>query len=151
MRQKKYFVKNMLELYKDLIIDHGMNPRNKFIITNYTHKEEGFNFFCGDSFTLYANIINNNIFDISFDGKGCSISVASASILTSNIKKKNIHDVFLILNYFNDIIHNNNTKIKNEYYEINTLTCVKKFPPRVKCATLIWHTLKNMLKNKEYA
>lgn len=132
----------MLELYKDLIIDHGLNPRNKYTMQKYTHYARGYNHFCGDSFILYVNIINNTIKELSFTGEGCSISTASASLMSIILKDKTIEESLNIFDYFQNLIKNNINE--NEMYRhINVLSNVKKFPSRVKCATLIWHTFKN--------
>lgn len=134
----------MLELYKDLIIDHGLTPRNKYIIPIFTHSAKGFNHFCGDSVILYLNIKNNIIEDISFDGVGCSISIASASLMTNIFKKKYITEAMNIFDYFQNLIKNTTEK-EEIYSDINVLASVNKFPSRVKCATLIWHTFKDAL------
>lgn len=135
----------MLNLYKNLIIEHGLNPRNKYIMIDYTHFARGFNHFCGDSFNIYLKIIKNNITDISFDGKGCSISTASASIMTLSIKNKSITDFEKTFDYLKKIL--NNKEIINDYTNINILSNVKSFPSRIKCATLIWHTAQDCIKN----
>lgn len=137
----------MLELYKELIIDHGLNPRNKYHMLKYTNKINAFNHFCGDSFILYLNILNNKIEDISFEGQGCSISVASASIMTTLVKKKDFIQIDLLFNYLKKIIHNDLTLDENNL-ELNVLSNVKKFPSRVKCATLIWNALKEIINEK---
>lgn len=134
----------MLELYKELIIDHGLNPRNKYHMIKYTNKINAFNHFCGDSFILYLNIINNEIKDLSFEGQGCSISTASASIMTTILKKKTISEADSLFDYLKKIIHNN-LELNEENAELNVLANVKKFPSRVKCATLIWNALKEII------
>ena len=134
----------MLELYKDLIIDHGLNPRNKYKMEKFTHTGIAYNHFCGDSFILYLNIVNKNIYNISFTGEGCSISVASASLMTLNLKNKNLNEALDIFNYFKHLIQNNEEK-NDKYIDINILKSVNKFPSRIKCATLIWHTFKNII------
>ena len=135
----------MIELYKDLIIDHGLNPRNKYIMNEFTHFATGFNHFCGDTFNIYLKIIENKIDDISFDGKGCSISTASASLMTMSIKKKYTKDFIKTFDYFKKILNNEN--IENDFEYINILSGVKKFPSRIKCATLIWHTTQDAIQN----
>ncbi|HFL8819516.1 MAG TPA: SUF system NifU family Fe-S cluster assembly protein [Candidatus Azoamicus sp. OHIO2] len=142
MNLKKYFAKIMLELYKDLIIDHGLNPRNKYIMKNFTHFSRGFNHFCGDTVVIYINIINNTIKELSFDGSGCSISTASASLMTLILKDKCLDEAYTIFYYFQNLIKNK-TDINNIYKDINILASVNKFPSRVKCATLVWHTFKD--------
>lgn len=134
----------MLELYKELIIDHGLNPRNKYHMLKYTNKINAFNHFCGDSFILYLNIIDNEIKSLSFEGQGCSISVASASIMTTILKQKDILQAEFLFDYLKKII-NNDLAIDKKNVELNILANVKKFPSRVKCATLIWNALKEII------
>ena len=137
----------MIELYKELIIDHGLNPRNKYIASNFTHHGRGYNHFCGDSFDLYLTIDGNLIKNISFNGQGCSISTASASLMTISTKNKNIDDAKNLFFYFKNILMKK-TSLIDVYTDINILSIVNKFPSRVKCATLIWHTLNDIIKNK---
>ncbi len=139
---------NIKELYQEIIIDHGTNPRNNFKIKNYNYNKTGFNPLCGDTIDLYLFIENNNIKDISFQGQGCSISIASVSIMTEIIKNKTIKEALNIFNIFNHIIKNkkyNKSEIDN-LYKLKALGNVKKFPTRIKCATLAWHTLKIIIK-----
>jgi len=137
----------MFDLYKDLIIDHGLNPRNKYVLDKFTNSAKGFNHFCGDSFCLYLNVVNSYIKEISFDGSGCSISIASASLMTLSLKNKSIVESLEIFNYFKGIIRGD-IECKDNLPNINVLSSVKKFPSRVKCATLIWHTLHDALIHK---
>lgn len=135
----------MIDLYKDLIIEHALNPRNKYIMKNYTHQAKGFNHFCGDSFTVYLELINKNIINISFEGKGCSISTASASIMTLSVKNKSISHFEKTFDYLKNLL--NNKSIDEKHTNINILSNIKNFPSRIKCATLIWHTMHDAIKN----
>lgn len=137
----------MLDLYKDLIIDHGINPRNKHVLNDFTHFSKGFNHLCGDNFDLYIIIKDDILIDISFIGVGCSISTASASLLTIYLKQKSVKSVELLFFYFIKIIKDENSICYDEVYsDLNVLASVRKYPARVKCATLIWHTLAEALK-----
>lgn len=138
----------MFDLYKDLIIDYAKNPQNKKKINQYTNIAKGFNHFCGDNFLLYLMIKQNKIIDTSYEGEGCSISLASASIMTSTIKNKNIQEALFFFDYFKKIL-NNKEKINNKFEEINILANVRNYPSRIKCATLIWHTMIDAIKNGE--
>ena len=138
----------MIELYKDLIIDHGLNPRNNHVLNKYTHTRKAYNHFCGDSFDLYLFISVDIIKDISFSGHGCSISTASASLMTLAIKNKNINYTKNIFLYFINLIKKDIQPNKN-FDDINVLSNVNKFPSRVKCATLIWHALNDILVTHE--
>lgn len=135
----------MINLYKDLIIEHGLNPRNKYIMENYTNFSKGFNHLCGDTFDLYLKIKKNKIENISFTGKGCSISTASASIMSIIIKNKTTIEFKKTFDYLKKIL--NNIEVENENELINILSNVKKFPSRIKCATLIWHTAQDCIDN----
>lgn len=134
----------MINLYKELIIDHSKNPRNKKVLNIYTHSAKGFNHLCGDTYILYVNLVNNLILDISFEGNGCSISMASASIMTLELKNKNLDFAFNIACYFFDIIKGTKKEIP-KLDNLNIFFNIKKFPSRIKCASLIWHTFKDAL------
>lgn len=139
---------NIKELYKEIIIDHGTNPRNYKIlqVSNYTYK--GFNPICGDSIHIYIYIKDNIIHDISFQGKGCAISIASASIMSEEFKTKNINQAIKLYNAFQQTLSNkNNTEIIINQ-KLNALSNVKIFPSRIKCVTLAWYTFKTAIKNK---
>ncbi|QQG46673.1 MAG: SUF system NifU family Fe-S cluster assembly protein [Candidatus Azosocius agrarius] len=134
------------ELYKEIIIDHGTNPRNYKIlpISNYTYK--GFNPICGDSIHIYIYIKNNTINNISFQGKGCAISIASASIMTEEFMNKNINFAIKSYNLFQKyLLLNDSTDIKND--KLNALSGIRNFPSRIKCVTLAWYTFKTAIKN----
>lgn len=134
----------MLELYKDLIIDHGNNPRNKYKMCDYTHFSRGYNYLCGDQFDVYLLVKNDVIEKVSFFGIGCVISTASSSLMSIVLNNKNIKDGNDLFNYFIGIIKGR-ISLNNDFYELNVLSNVKKFPNRVKCATLIWHTFNSAL------
>lgn len=137
----------MIDLYKDLILDHGLNPRNKYILDVFTHSGQGINHFCGDQFILYFNIVDGFFKDISFNGQGCSISIASASILTVFLKGGSVDDAEKLFYYFQNLIRGKIEK-NDKLYDLNVLSNVNRFPSRVKCAMLIWHTLKDILNFK---
>jgi len=134
----------MFDLYKDLVIDHGLNPRNKYVMEKFTNFARGFNHFCGDSFNLYLNVVDECIQNVSFYGEGCSVSIASASLMTMYLKKKTLIEAKVLFNYFNLLIKND-IEINDEFHDLNVLSNIKRFPSRVKCATLIWHTLNDAL------
>jgi nitrogen fixation NifU-like protein len=114
-------------------------------MTDFTHSAKGFNYFCGDIFNIYLKIIDNKIENISFDGKGCSISTASASLMTISIKNKKINEFIETFDYLKKLLNNKNIENNSEY--ISILSNVKNFPSRVKCATLIWHTTEDAIQN----
>lgn len=138
---------NIKDIYKEIIIDHGTNPRNHKLLTisNYTYK--GFNPICGDSIHIYIYIKNNIINNISFQGKGCAISIASASIMTEEFINKDINHAIKLYNTFQKCLLEENESIKiND--KLKAILNIKKFPSRIKCATLAWYTFKSAIKNK---
>ena len=129
------------DLYQEIIVDHNRNPRNFGIIDNADKIIEGFNPLCGDKLKLYLKTEGQNIADISFDGSGCAISVASASLMTDAMKGKSIDEAELLFNSFHELITNENNADEKSLGKLAVLAGVKDFPARVKCATLCWHTL----------
>ncbi len=137
----------MFDLYKDLIIDHGMNPRNRYVMKDFTNFASGFNYFCGDKFDIYLFIIDEKIIKASFYGSGCSVSTASASLLTNSLKDVFVCKYESLFLYFINIIKDKTCLCYDkEYLDFNTLANVRAYPTRVKCATLIWYTLLDALK-----
>ena len=133
------------ELYHEIIIDHGRNPRNFNILANANHIKEGYNPLCGDKITLYLNEKNGVIKQLAFDGCGCAISMASASLMTETLKDKTIEEAFEIFRLFILLITEG---INAEPLgKLTVLGGVCEFPARVKCATLAWHTLNALLAN----
>ena len=142
------------ELYQEIILDHGKNPRNFGKCKNFTSDARGHNPLCGDKVHIYAELDSDKkILDISFEGEGCAISLASASILTDILKgrdfqvAKNITDNFLNLIKENKLITVNSLD-ENQKTTLMSLSGVKDFPMRVKCATMAWHTLSSVLEKK---
>ena len=138
---------NLKELYQEIILEHGKNPRNIGKTENFNKDAKGHNPLCGDSVHVFLKLDNKNkVEDISFEGSGCAISMASASIMTDLVKGKEENEVKEIINDFLGMIKiNPNLKSKNlkddEKTKLMCLSGVKQYPMRVKCATLSWHTL----------
>jgi len=145
---------NLKELYQEIIIEHGKNPRNIGKTENFNKDAKGHNPLCGDSVHVYLKLDNKNkVEDVSFEGSGCAISMASASIMTDLVKGKEENEVREIINDFLGMIKiNPNLKSKNlnddEKTKLMCLSGVKQYPMRVKCATLSWHTLISAIDNK---
>lgn len=139
---------HLRELYQEVIIDHNRSPRNCRTLDNPSCHAEGFNPLCGDQIDVYLHIDGDIIKDISFKGKGCAISTASASLMTEHLKGKTVADA----KTFFETVHNTLTDDNYTDYEklgkIAVLAGVKEFPARVKCATLAWHTLNAALENE---
>ena len=138
---------NLKELYQEIILDHGKNPRNLRKTENFNKDAKGYNPLCGDKVHVYLKLDDNKkISDISFEGSGCAISMASASIMTDLVKEKEVKEVKILIKDFLDLIKekpNISTKIltEDDKTKIMSLSGVKQYPMRVKCATLSWHTL----------
>ena len=138
---------NLKELYQEIILDHGKNPRNLRKTENFNKDAKGYNPLCGDKVHIYLKLNENkNVEDISFEGQGCAISMASASIMTDMIKGKEKNEVKEIVNDFLEMIKEKdeiktNLLKDDEKTKLMCLSGVKQYPMRVKCATLSWHTL----------
>lgn len=140
-------------LYQELIIDHGTCPRNFSSLPNPTVQEEGFNPLCGDQIILFLVINENIITQASFQGHGCAISTASASIMTENLIGTTIDEATkLVENFTNLLINpNDNESLQSKIpAKLVALISVKNYPSRVKCATLAWHTLEAALKKQDF-
>ena len=146
---------NLKELYQEIILDHGKNPRNLRRTENFNKDAKGHNPLCGDKVHVYLKLNENKkVEDISFEGQGCAISMASASIMTDLVKGKEEHEVKEIVNDFLDMIKekdelNNNILHEDDKTKLMCLSGVKQYPMRVKCATLSWHTLTSAINNSQ--
>ena len=138
---------NLKELYQEIILDHGKNPRNLRKTENFNKDAKGHNPLCGDKVHVYLKLNENKkLEDISFEGQGCAISMASASIMTDLLKGKAEKEVKEIVNDFLEMIKEKdeiktNLLKDDEKTKLMCLSGVKQYPMRVKCATLSWHTL----------
>ena len=131
-------------LYQEMILDHGRRPRHFGAPASYTHKLEAYNPLCGDHLTLYATIADGEIKNVQFDGKGCAISVASASMMCDEVEHKCCGDAQDLYQRFHQLVTGKSAA--NNVGRLEILAGVKDFPARVKCATLAWHTLDHMLR-----
>ena len=145
---------NLKELYQELILDHGKNPRNLKKTENFNKDAKGHNPLCGDKVHVYLKLNDNQKVDeVSFEGTGCAISMASASIMTDLVKGKEVNVVKELINDFLEMIKEKNSLKSNNLSEdektkLMSLSGVKQYPMRVKCATLSWHTLTSAINNK---
>ena len=146
---------NLKELYQEIILEHGKNPRNLRKTENFNKDAKGHNPLCGDKVHVYLKLNENKkIEDISFEGQGCAISMASASIMTDLVKGKEEFEVKEIVSDFLDMIKekdelNNNILHEDDKTKLMCLSGVKQYPMRVKCATLSWHTLISAIDNAQ--
>ena len=138
---------DLKELYQEIILDHGKNPRNLRKTENFNNDAKGHNPLCGDNVHIYLKLNENKkVEDISFEGHGCAISMASASIMTDLIKGKSDNEAKEIIEDFLGMIKEdpelkNNILKEDDKTKLMCLSGVKQYPMRVKCATLSWHTL----------
>ena len=145
---------NIKELYQEIILEHGKNPRNLRKTDNFNKDAKGYNPLCGDNVHVYLKLNEKKkVEDASFEGSGCAISMASASIMTDLVKGKEEHEVKEIVEDFLGMIKENpELKSKNlkedDKTKLMCLSGVKQYPMRVKCATLSWHTLVSAMENK---
>jgi len=141
------------ELYQQVILDHNKKPRNFRKLETANHTAEGYNPLCGDQLTIYVNLEDNRVTDVGFEGSGCAISKASASMMTQAVKGKSKEQAENLFKEFHSMV----TGELDEENEENTLgnlkifAGVREFPVRVKCATLSWHTMKAALEGEEKA
>ena len=142
------------ELYQEIILDHGKNPRNKGKCDGYTNDAKAHNPLCGDKIHIYLKLNNEKIIeDLSFEGEGCAISLASASILTELTKGNDLSFTKKISDDFLNMVKNKtkitlNSLTEDQMTTISSLSGVQEFPMRVKCATMAWHTLLSAVEKK---
>lgn len=139
------------DLYQETILEHSKNPRNYRALEAANRTAEGFNPLCGDHFTIYVDMEDGRIRDISFQGSGCAISKASASIMTQAVKGKRIAEAEELFEKFHHVVTGKNSVESNELGKLAAFAGVSEFPIRVKCATLAWHALHAALQGKQQA
>ncbi len=140
---------DLQDLYQEVIVDHNRSPRNFGKLETANHVLEGFNPLCGDRLTLYVETDGDIIRNISFDGSGCAISVASASLMTEALKGKHMDEARRLFNEFHDLLTKDNDIDLDTYGKLAALAGVRAYPSRVKCATLCWHTLNAVLQGEQ--
>ena len=131
------------ELYQQVILDHNKKPRNFHKLENANHTAEGYNPLCGDQLTVYLQLENGMVKDIGFEGSGCAISKAAASMMTVALKGKTKQDAETIFDEFHRMVIGelDEENTPNHLGRLKIFAGVREFPVRVKCATLPWHTL----------
>ena len=146
---------DLKQLYQDIILEHGKSPRNLGKCDGYNHDAKGYNPLCGDKVHVYLKLDSRNkVEDLTFEGEGCAISLASASIMTELVKGKAFDEAKDIMNVFLNMMKNA-SEIQSDHLDddqktkLMSLSGVKQFPMRVKCATLSWHTLVSALDGKK--
>lgn len=143
---------DLRELYQEIILDHGRHPRNFRALEHPTHQAKGYNPLCGDRVTVYLALDGDRIADVSFDGRGCAISTAAASLMTEVLKGKTLAEAHALFARFRaEVTGGEKVEISDALAEdaerLEPLTGVKAFPVRIKCATLPWHAFEAALKD----
>ena len=138
------------ELYQDVIIEHSKRPRNFHALCESAHSAEGYNPLCGDIVTVYVELDGDVVKDVSFQGTGCAISTASASVMTEALKGKTRAEAEALFQAFRDLVTGNrdSTQQAADLGKLAVFGGVSEFPVRVKCAVLCWHTLHAALEGK---
>jgi nitrogen fixation NifU-like protein len=129
------------DLYQEVILDHNRRPRN-FRVIEEGRRQEGYNPLCGDRLTLYVRLDGNRIADVAFQGSGCAISKASASLMTEALKGKTIAEAHQLFDKFHDMVTSSPDTVAPDLGKLSVLSGVREYPTRVKCASLAWHTMK---------
>ena len=146
---------DLKQLYQDIILEHGKSPRNLGKCEGYSHEAKGYNPLCGDKVHVYLKLNSGKkVEGLTFEGEGCAISLASASIMTELVKGKSFDEAKDIMNAFLNMIKNT-SEIQSNHLDddqktkLMSLSGVKRFPMRVKCATLSWHTFISAMEEKK--
>ena len=130
------------DLYQEVILDHAKSPRNFGVLEQYTCTAEGNNPMCGDQLTVYVDIHDGVVSDVSYRARGCAISIASASIMSSMIKGRTLEEVNILFDKFHMLCTGQEVEDDDDIDRLRVLSGVSKFPTRVKCATMSWHAVK---------
>jgi len=146
-------VSELSELYQQVILDHNKKPRNFKKLETANRYADGFNPLCGDQLTVYMQLEDERIADVSFEGSGCAISKASASMMTQSVKGKTCEEVEALFNEFHRMVTGelDEEATPNNLGRLTIFAGVREFPARVKCASLSWHTLHAALTGEDAA
>ena len=139
---------DLRDLYQEVIFEHYKKPRNYHALAGANHVAHGHNRLCGDKITVYLQVDGDVIRDLSFEGTGCAISTASASMMTEALKGKKLGEVEHLFEQFHQMVTGDKAEPPEELGKLEVLAGVREFPARVKCATLAWHTLQAALKDR---
>ena len=130
------------ELYQEVILDHNRRPRNFRVVDGANRTQEGFNPLCGDRLTLYVRLDGDQIADLAFQGSGCAISKASASLMTEALKGKSVDEARALFERFHAMVTSRPADTIPDLGKLSVLAGVREFPTRIKCASLAWHTMR---------
>ena len=132
----------LTDLYQEVILDHNRRPHNFRAIESPSAKQEGYNPLCGDRLTLYITLDGDVIKDAAFQGQGCAISKASASLMSDAIKGKTVAEARDLFEHFHAMITSDTDTVAEDLGKLSVFAGVREFPTRIKCASLAWHTMK---------
>jgi nitrogen fixation NifU-like protein len=136
------------DLYQEIILDHSKHPRNRHAMAEANREAEGYNPLCGDKLKLFLKMDGDKVVDASFEGSGCAISTASASLMTESLKGKTREEALAMLDKFHELL-TTDTPVSQDLGKLVVFCGVRDYPARVKCATLAWHTLKSALAGRD--
>lgn len=140
---------DLTDLYQEVILDHNRRPRNFRRIDPATHHAEGYNPLCGDRLNLYVRVDGETITDMAFEGSGCAISRASASLMTDALKGRTVAEAASLFERFHRVVTTPPDQPVEDLGKLSVLAGVREFPVRVKCASLAWHTMKAALDREQ--
>jgi nitrogen fixation NifU-like protein len=140
---------DLTDLYQEVILGHNRRPRNFKALPKSSHTAEGYNPLCGDRLQLYLKVEDGVVTDVGFEGSGCAISKASASLMTDSIKGRPVAEVRTLFERFHRMVTTPPDVAVEDLGKLSVLSGVREFPVRVKCASLAWHTLKAALDRDE--
>jgi nitrogen fixation NifU-like protein len=142
---------DLKDLYRDVIVDHNRRPRNFREIPDADRRADGFNPLCGDKLTVFVKLDGDRIGDVSFNGSGCAISIASASLLTESVKGRTLAEAESLFSQMHQLLTRDDIDIDvTSLGKLGALSGVREFPARVKCASLCWHTLDAALHRQQH-
>lgn len=139
---------DLRDLYQEVILDHNRHPRNFGALASANHTAEGHNPLCGDRVRLFVDVEGDRVQDIAFEGSGCAISTASASLMTEALKGKTVAEARELFRLFHDLLTSNGDGDDPALGKLAVFTGVREYPIRVKCATLAWHAFQAALDNR---
>jgi nitrogen fixation NifU-like protein len=140
---------DLRDLYQEVIIDHSKRPRNFRVLDGGARQAEGFNPLCGDQVTVYVDVQDEKVRDVAFQGHGCAISTASASVMTETLKGKSLSEAEGLFHTFHDLVTGKSQRDAADLGKLAVFAGVSEFPTRVKCAILCWHTARAAIEGKE--
>jgi nitrogen fixation NifU-like protein len=140
---------DLSDLYQQLILDHNRSPRNRRHLESPDRSAEGYNPLCGDRVRIQVKVRDGVIEDVAFEGSGCAISTASASMLTEQVKGRTVEEAVELFKRFHDLLAGAEAGNGSNLGKLEAFAGVRRYPARVKCATLAWHTLKAALDDRK--